>query len=212
VPSGDELPGHEAWRGLRASDADRDQVVDLLRAAAGDGRLTADEFTERLEATLSARTYGDLAELTADLVAAPAPPGPLSPLGPSGPSGPPGRPGIRGGATTYEDVVRIDQRGGSVRRGGRWVVPQRLELRSSWCDVMFDFADAVIPHSTMWIDMNVRGGSLVLVTKPGIAVDVDSLAARYTDVKIGPAAEPGIPVILRVRLTGRIRYGWIEQR
>jgi Domain of unknown function (DUF1707) len=199
-PPGDEPAGHEAWRGLRASDADRDQVVDLLRAAAGDGRLAADEFEERLEATLSARTYGDLAALTADLVPAPGPPGIPEAAA---------RPARR---DRLDDVVRIDQRGGSVRRGGRWVVPQRLELRSSWCDVMFDFADAVIPHSTMRIDMNVRGGSLVLVTKPGIVVDVGSLAARYTDVKIGQGAEPGIPVILRVRLTGRIRYGWIEQR
>jgi hypothetical protein len=52
---------------VRASDADRDRVVDVLRAAVGDGRLTADEFGERMEATLSARTLGVLALLTADL-------------------------------------------------------------------------------------------------------------------------------------------------
>ncbi len=53
--------------GLRASHADRDRVVDVLRIAAGDGRLTAAELDERLEAALSARTVGELSVLTADL-------------------------------------------------------------------------------------------------------------------------------------------------
>ena len=71
-------------------------------------------------------------------------------------------------AARDEDVVRIGQRGGSVRRTGRWVVPRRLKLRSSWCEVTLDFTDAVIMHDTLRIDMNVRGGTLILVTGPGI--------------------------------------------
>jgi hypothetical protein len=51
-----------------------------------------------------------------------------------------------------------------------------------------------------------------LVARPGIVADADSLAARYTDVSIGPGTGPGAPVILRVRLAGRIRYGRIETR
>jgi hypothetical protein len=39
---------------------DRHRVVDILRVAAGDGRITADELDERLEAALSARTVGEL--------------------------------------------------------------------------------------------------------------------------------------------------------
>src|SRR5579863_3687076 len=62
---------------MRASDADRDRVIDVLRAAAGEGRLTPDEFEERMEAVLSARTFGELARFTADL----PPPG-LAPPGP----------------------------------------------------------------------------------------------------------------------------------
>jgi len=107
-------------------------------------------------------------------------------------------------------VIRIDQRGGSVRRSGRWVVPRRLELRSSWCDVTLDFTDAVIMHDTLHIDMNMRGGSLILVAGPGIVVDVDSLKVRYTDVELRPGAADGAPVILRVLLAGRARYGRIE--
>src|SRR5258707_7957238 len=54
---------------LRASHQDRDRVVEILRVAAGDGRLSADELDERLEAALTARTFGELAALTTDLPA-----------------------------------------------------------------------------------------------------------------------------------------------
>lgn len=52
---------------LRASDADRDAVVDRLRDAAGEGRLEPDELEQRVDGALRARTYGELAELLADL-------------------------------------------------------------------------------------------------------------------------------------------------
>jgi hypothetical protein len=52
---------------LRASDTDRDAVVDRLREAAGEGRLEPEELEQRVERALRARTYGDLAELLADL-------------------------------------------------------------------------------------------------------------------------------------------------
>ena len=51
--------------------ADRDRVVEVLCAAAGDGRLTADEFDERLEAALSSRTLDELTVVTADLTGGP---------------------------------------------------------------------------------------------------------------------------------------------
>ena len=49
--------------------------MEVLRVAAGDGRLTPDELDERLEAVLSSRTLGELAVLTADLMAGPGTPG-----------------------------------------------------------------------------------------------------------------------------------------
>jgi hypothetical protein len=61
-----EAPSH------RASDAEREQVADRLRAAAAEGRLDPDELEERLGAAYGARTAGELVPLTADL---PAPAG-----------------------------------------------------------------------------------------------------------------------------------------
>src|SRR5205809_614527 len=59
---------------MRASDADREHVAQLLRDGAGDGRLDMDELSERLESVYAARTFGELNTLTKDLpVAAPQP-------------------------------------------------------------------------------------------------------------------------------------------
>lgn len=52
---------------LRASDADRDRIVEQLRQHTADGRLTMDEFEQRMSAAYAARTYGELAGLTRDL-------------------------------------------------------------------------------------------------------------------------------------------------
>ena len=190
--SAGEPPGPGASPGVRASDADRDRVADVLCAAARDGRLTADEFDERLEAALSSRTLGELAVLTADL------------------TGGPGRSGVA--TAQAEDVMRISKHGGKFRRTGRWVVPRRLELRSSSCDVALDFTNAVIRRDTVLIDMDVRGGSLILLVGPGTVVEADSLTARHTHVAVGPSAGPGAPVVLRVQLAGRMCYGQIEAR
>src|SRR5439155_18395905 len=54
---------------MRASDRDRQQVVERLRSALEDGRLTMEEYVNRMEVAYQAATYGDLAPLYADLPA-----------------------------------------------------------------------------------------------------------------------------------------------
>jgi DUF1707 SHOCT-like domain len=58
--------------GLRASRADRERVIDLLKAAFVQGRLDRDEFDARIGQALASRTYGELAAVTAGLPAGPA--------------------------------------------------------------------------------------------------------------------------------------------
>ena len=103
---------------LRASHADRDLVVEQLRVAAGDGRLSPEELDERLELALTARTYAELATLVADLPAAgPAvTPTSLSPV--VAPSAP-------------KDLIRLHCSSGQAERRGRWVVPSRMDLKVS---------------------------------------------------------------------------------
>ena len=54
-------------RPIRASDKERESVVDVLRDAYTDGRLTLDEFEERMSAAYAAKTWTDLRQLTGDL-------------------------------------------------------------------------------------------------------------------------------------------------
>lgn len=60
-------PGEPDDPALRASDADREAVVERLREAHAEGRLMVDEFTQRVDEAYAARTHGDLAPLTRDL-------------------------------------------------------------------------------------------------------------------------------------------------
>ncbi|MGW1622027.1 DUF1707 SHOCT-like domain-containing protein [Streptomyces sp. NPDC002172] len=179
---------------LRASHADRDRVVDVLRVAAGDGLLTAEELDERLEAALSARTLSELATLTADLP-------PIS-----------AEVGVLG--AEVKDVVRIEQvHSGAVKRVGRWVVPRRLELAVTYCEVTLDFTDAVITHDTLRIDVAMTGKALTLITRPGIVVDADGLQLVHTKVKYRQSpTSPATPVTLRVELVGQKAHGRVVVR
>lgn len=171
---------------MRASHADRDRIVDVLRVAAGDGRLTLEELDERLEAALSARTVGELAVLTVDL------------------------PEVVGETPEALEIVRIEQEGSSTRRGDGWLVPRRLEIRSAWGEVTLDFTDAVITRDALHIDLDMRAGALKLLTRPGVVVDTGALVTNYSQIKARGAADT--PVVLRVRITGEINYGQIVVR
>ena len=73
---GDERAAATAGRGhLRASHADREQMIDALKAAFVQGPLTKDEFDARVGQTFTSRTYAELATVTADIPAEPAEPG-----------------------------------------------------------------------------------------------------------------------------------------
>ena len=75
---------------MRASDRDRQQVVDRLRGGLEEGRLSMDEFTDRTGLAFHAVTYGDLAPLCADLPA----PGPVTAGGPAAAAGPAAVPAV----------------------------------------------------------------------------------------------------------------------
>src|SRR5437660_1157446 len=74
LPSVPEEPRPPA---LRASDDDRSQIVDVLRAACADGRITLDEFSDRVGQAYAARTVEELKPVTADLPMPVTPPGTL---------------------------------------------------------------------------------------------------------------------------------------
>jgi hypothetical protein len=96
---------------IRVGDRDRDAVVQRLQEAFAEGRLDDDEFDQRTRAALTARHSTDLAALTRDLPETAATPLP-SPAAPAG-----ARRQAGGSAIAYKS---------SVRRAGRWRVPERF--------------------------------------------------------------------------------------
>ena len=183
-----DLPATVAGEELRASHADRDQVVELLRVAAGDGRLSAEELDDRLERALTARTYAELAALTADLPGAAVVP-----------------PGAGAVSATPKDLARIHVRGSSIRRDGRWVVPKELDVKVIGGAVTLDFTEAVITQPLLRITAEVRGGGLRLITRPGIVVDAGDISVHGGSVTLPEPPGPGVPVLLRVEIAGSVR-------
>ena len=106
-------------RDMRAADADRERVANVLREAAGDGRLSMDELDERLDAVYAAKTYAELEPITRDLpgsgaATAPAPSAAPSPV----PAGDPARFG--GVAGSQREVAVLS----GIDRRGDWTVPK----------------------------------------------------------------------------------------
>ena len=187
-------PGGEVARSeLRASHEDRDRVVELLRVSAGDGRLTAEELDERLEQAMTARTYGELARLVADLPAAGTAVSPAT-------------------APQVKDVVRIDTRSGHVKRVERWVVPQRMEVKVTSGHVLLDFTQAVITQSTLNLNVEVRSGHIRLLTRPGIVVDTDDVTIRSGHVRVKTPWGPDVPAQFRIEVSGKVGSGHLVAR
>lgn len=170
-------------RDLRASDADRERVVALLGEALADGRLTADEHSERISIAYSARTLGELTGLTADLSPAESQP-------------------------ILVDDRPLNVMFGSVRREGRWVVPVRVPVFALFGTVELDLREAILQRRHIVIDAQVLGGRVRLLVPDGVRVDVTGrtyMSSRDLRVR---AADDG-PVI---EVSGTIVLGSLKAR
>ena len=185
---------------LRASHADREQVAEVLRVAAGDGRLSPEELDERLERALTARTYDELATVIADLPAAGTAIAAAVPLSPA----------TR--AATPKELIRLHCSSGNAERTGRWVVPSRMDLKVSSGHITLDFTQAVITQPALHIDAEVRSGHITLITKPGIVVDADDVTVRSGHVKVRAPWGLDVPVLLRIDVAGTCGSGHITAR
>ena len=108
----------------------------MLGEAMSDGRLTADEHAERVQRAFSARTLGELAELTADLAVPSAQPVRLD------------------GGRVISGIF------GPARRDGRWVVPENLTVTAMFGEVEVDFTQAILQTSRVQLYATVFGGRL----------------------------------------------------
>jgi hypothetical protein len=163
--SGDLVPEQPA---IRLSDADREAVAQRLHRAVGEGRLTLDEFEQRVARVHAARTVAEVEPYVADL--------------PGGPVSPPAL-----------EHTELRTTASSLKRQGRWVVPRRLSVTARAGSVKLDFTEAVLPHHVVEIDLNVTAGSTVLVLPPGATADVDSveMIAGSAKAKVPPSSPAG---------------------
>ena len=157
---------------LRASDTDREQTIEALAAASAEGRLSLEEYSQRSEAALVARTLGELTGLTSDL---PAPPQ-------SEPASVP---------------VEITAVLGNESRKGPWVVPAHITARSVLGDCHLEMQQAVIRQHVTTIDATVRFGTMTIFVPDGIDVRMHGravLGAKSSQLRGEP--QPGAPVIV----------------
>ena len=142
---------------VRASDAEREAVVERLRVAAVEGRLTLGELTERTGAAYTATTRGELVPITADL-----PEVPSSPAVPARPTG-----GDR------EWVVAVM---GDSRREGRWRVERPLSAVAVMGDVVLDLRGAEVPHGNVDITAVAVMGDVKVYVPDGVDVELSGFA------------------------------------
>ncbi|MFE6687959.1 DUF1707 domain-containing protein [Streptomyces sp. NPDC057743] len=192
---------------LRASDADRERVAEILRDAVAEGRLDMAEFDERLDATYKARTYGELEHLTADLPVAAQAPAPLSLRKEPAPAGTGTawaeriRPGA-GGATTGIALL------GGFERKGRWTIGRRFVAICCMGGGELDLREAQFAAPEVEISVWTLMGGVNVIVPPGIEVETRGLGIMggFDTREDGVPGDPGAP---RVIVTGLALMGGV---
>ena len=163
---------------LLVGDADREQGIALLRDAVIDGRLTLEEFSDRVGSVQLARTEHELEAQVAD-VPAQSTPSTLS--------------------TTLSHRVICSK----LVRKGTWELGQRSEYRSYFSTVHLDLRHAKLHGDVVELEIYNLFGTVTLIVPEGITVSVDGGGMFASQVIESPSAPPvpGSPT-LRVRIKG----------
>jgi hypothetical protein len=159
---------------VRASDAEREQTVELLRLHMVNGRLTLEEFAQRVETVYAARTRGELETQTRDL-----------------PAG------------SEVDVLRRRPKRftgvafGSVERKGRWRVPRFASVAAVFGDADIDLRTAEIEGRVVTITAVLFFGNADFYVPEGVDLDVGGVTVFGHRREHGEevAATPGTPLI-----------------
>ena len=188
---------------LRASDADRDQVAEVMSMAFAEGRLSREEYDERLDALLKAKTFDDLVGLTRDLVVVgtPTTPAPVPAELPTY--------AVEHGAPSG-DIDRMVGIFGGAERKGKWRIRRQTEAYALFGGIDLDLREAVFESQVV----EIRGfwcfGGMEIKVPAGVEVrDQTSGIFGGTDVKDLGEPQPGAPVIV---LKGVSLFGGVSVR
>jgi DUF1707 SHOCT-like domain/Cell wall-active antibiotics response LiaF, C-terminal len=189
-----ELSGPADHGLMRVSDSDREQAAEVLREAAGHGRITMDELDERLELAYAAKTYADLAAVTRDLPAAGQAPAPaaVSRIG--------GTP-----RSTFSLAVMS-----GARRSGRWVVPRNYVGVAVMGGIELDLREAQFAEPEVTIHAYTVMGGVEITVPEDVEVDVSGFA--FMGGFDHNASGPGVPGAPRVRVLGFAFMGGVDVR
>jgi hypothetical protein len=152
--SGQPAPA-PATPAIRASDQDRDAIVTRLQAAFAEGRLDDEEFDQRMRSALTARTSADLDALAEDLPAG----RPAGSVASSLPGRPPGR---------YAIAWKS-----SIRRGGRWRVPEHLNTVVYKGSGRLDLRAAELSAQVTTIVAVAYKSRVDVLVPPGVRIELD---------------------------------------
>ncbi|MER6439763.1 DUF1707 domain-containing protein [Streptomyces sp. NPDC001185] len=128
---------------LRASDADRDRIADILREALAEGRLTSDEHAERVEGVLATKTVGELDQFVRDLPAA------HTGRGAAAYASAPNRPRL--GAVPTEPDENVVAVFSTAMRKGRWRAGRRIHAYAVFGSVEIDLSEAIFEYQQVAI-------------------------------------------------------------
>ncbi|MFC5003952.1 DUF1707 domain-containing protein [Dactylosporangium cerinum] len=156
-----DLPERVDPRHLRASDADRERVAEVLRTSAAEGRLDLDELDERLRAVYAARTYAELEPILVDL--------PKPSTAPVGLDGVPPRPG-----EVAERQRAVAVMSGFHRRGA-WIPPRLLSCLAFWGGGTIDLRDARFLYGDLKIRAVAVMGGVEVIVPDDAEVDVTGI-------------------------------------
>jgi Domain of unknown function (DUF1707)/Cell wall-active antibiotics response 4TMS YvqF len=193
-----ELSGPADRGRMRVSDADREQTADVLREAAGQGRLSMDELDERLELAYAAKTYADLAAVTHDLPQAGTE---LSPVGAAPVAG------RIGGTPRNKFSIAILS---GARRMGSWVLPHRYVAVAVMGGVELDLREARFSEPEVTLHAYTLMGGIQITVPEDIEVDVSGIA--FMGGFDHNASGTGVPGAPRVKVVGFAMMGGVEVR
>jgi len=184
--------GPIAGGNLRASDADRERVANVLNTAYAEGRLTREEHDERLDRLLNAKTFDDLVTITHDLVVVGIP----APIQSTQTSPRSSNFTIDSTAPTDESDKLIAIFGG-VTRHGNWRIRKRSHAVALFGGIDLDFRDAIFEAPTVEVSGFWCFGGLDIKVPPGIQVR-DQTAGIFggTDVRDLGEPLPGAPTLV----------------
>jgi hypothetical protein len=157
----DPAPQDDRRLALRASDADRDHVAALLGQALSEGRLDAEEHSERLESVYQAKTLGELRPLVADL--------PVSFTPPTAGGAPAARsdPASLANMPVTDSVMAVF---GEQKRRGRWLVRSGLDAKAIFGSIELDLTEAVLEQRELTISATSIFGEVKLIVPEGVMV------------------------------------------